>query len=154
MRVGELQNLRCGTVGSDGVRCGHSERILPWNESTWSFISNCNPSMGKVVTWRRLCRVWKATWSTVLSSHTRGHFPERWLPSAAVPGDMQVITLKREAFLTGVFGASCIVAWIFTHTNCKLCIFEWPVQRGTPTILSSFSGNTYLFHDAESFLRS
>ena len=34
---------------------------------------------------------------------------------------MQISTRKREACLTGVLGASGIVTWIFTHTNCKLC---------------------------------
>ena len=42
---------------------------------------------------------------------------------STVRGNLQVSTLKCQACLTEVFGASCLVIWIFTHTNCKLCIF-------------------------------
>ena len=45
----------CGTVDSDEVRYRHLAWISPWNESKWSPISKCNPSMGKAVAWRRLC---------------------------------------------------------------------------------------------------
>ena len=47
----------CRIVYSDGVHYKDSAWISPWNESTLSPICKCSPSMGKPVSWRRLCRV-------------------------------------------------------------------------------------------------
>jgi len=46
---------------------------------------------------------------------------EFWGLSTAVRDDLQVSTHKSKACLTGGFGTSCIVTWIFTQTNFKLC---------------------------------
>ena len=48
--------------------------------------------------------------------------PECWNPLAEVCDNQHIKTLKYHACLTRVYGASCIVTCIFTHTHCKLCI--------------------------------
>jgi len=67
-----------------------------------------------------------------------------WCLSAAIPGDLHVSPPKREACLTGVFGTSSI----FTHTNCKLCIFLIGTKRWVYNFVVIFKKQNFRYWSA------
>jgi hypothetical protein len=66
----------CGTVSSD-VSYRDSARISPRTESPGNPISECNPSMGKAVAWRRLCQLYKANQFGRVSVRTPDNFQKK-----------------------------------------------------------------------------
>ena len=72
-------------------------------------------------------RWWVRQWREEALSRVKSHLVSRpqyahlttwsecWRPSAVVRSDLRVSTLKRYACLIGVYGASCVWTWVFTH---------------------------------------
>jgi hypothetical protein len=128
-RHGALGSYRicacCGTAYSGGIHCRETARISPWTQSAGCPISKFSLSMGKtVVSKKALSRVKIHLVGCPEFARSR-ILPECLRPSAAVRGG-HLSTLQRLACLTEAYGASCILPWTCTHTNCKLCVL-WAI---------------------------
>jgi hypothetical protein len=118
------------------LQCLSADFAVNWiNRSP---ISKCNALMGKARVWRRLCHMYKATCLAVFSCT-----PENIARVLASVGHSLRWSACKLAHALGMsdrsVGASCLVSWTFTNTNCKLCMLEWSGQRGTTAVLSSIS---------------
>ena len=92
----------CVTDCSGRLRYGISERISPWNGSTWSSISNCILSMGIAVVWKKaLSRVKRHLVDRPQFAHPRT-LPKCSLPWAAVRGHLQFRSRLNEVWETEV----------------------------------------------------